>query len=112
MAARRGAAARARRDRRVTSVSGAIRPTKVTYVVDTNPNYTNVCEVDCTFCAFYRRPGHEEAYTHSVEAMLDRFGAAVEQGATTILLQGGVNESLRSTTTSISSGEPASATRR
>lgn len=67
---------------------------EVTFIVDTNPNYTNVCEVDCTFCAFYRRPGHEEAYTHSVEEMLDRIGRAASQGATTVLLQGGVNESL------------------
>ena len=67
---------------------------EVTFVVDTNPNYTNVCEVDCTFCAFYRPPGHEEAYTHSVPEMLDRIGRAVGQGATTVLLQGGVNESL------------------
>ena len=67
---------------------------EVTFVVDTNPNYTNVCEVDCTFCAFYRRPGHEEAYTYTVEEVLDRMAPAVEQGATTVLLQGGVNESL------------------
>lgn len=67
---------------------------EVTFVVDTNPNYTNVCEVDCTFCAFYRPPGHEEAYTHSVPEMLDRIGSAVDRGATTVLLQGGVNESL------------------
>jgi len=67
---------------------------EVTFVMDTNPNYTNVCEVDCTFCAFYRHPGHEEAYTHTVPEVLDRIGAAVERGATTVLLQGGVNESL------------------
>ncbi len=67
---------------------------EVTFVVDTNPNYTNVCEVDCTFCAFYRRPGHDEAYTYTVESVLDRMGKAIEQGATTVLLQGGVNESL------------------
>lgn len=67
---------------------------EVTFVVDTNPNYTNVCEVDCTFCAFYRPPGHEEAYTWSVAEMLDRIAPAVEQGATTVLMQGGVNESL------------------
>ena len=67
---------------------------EVTFVVDTNPNYTNVCEVDCTFCAFYRRPGHAEAYTYSVEEVLDRMAPAVEEGATTVLLQGGVNESL------------------
>lgn len=67
---------------------------EVTFVVDTNPNYTNVCEVDCTFCAFYRRPGHAEAYTYTVEEVLDRMAPAVDQGATTVLLQGGVNESL------------------
>jgi CofH subfamily radical SAM domain protein len=50
----------------------------VTFVVDTNPNYTNVCHIDCTFCAFYRNPGHEEAYTHSVEEMLERIGRSAE----------------------------------
>ncbi len=63
----------------------------VTYVIDTNPNYTNVCDVDCTFCAFYRRPGHPEAYTYTVDEMLERIGRAVEQGVTTVLMQGGVS---------------------
>jgi cyclic dehypoxanthinyl futalosine synthase len=66
----------------------------VTFVVDTNPNYTNVCNVDCTFCAFYRSPGHDEAYTHSVEEMLERIGRSVEKGVTTVLMQGGVNPEL------------------
>ena len=66
----------------------------VTFVVDTNPNYTNVCNVDCTFCAFYRSPGHEEAYTHSVEEMLERIGRSVAKGVTTVLMQGGVNPEL------------------
>ena len=66
----------------------------VTFVVDTNPNYTNVCDVDCTFCAFYRNPQHKEAYTYSVEEMLERIGRSANDGATTVLLQGGVNESL------------------
>jgi cyclic dehypoxanthinyl futalosine synthase len=66
----------------------------VTFVVDTNPNYTNVCNVDCTFCAFYRPPGHEEAYTHSIEEMLSRIARSVEQGVTTVLMQGGVNPDL------------------
>jgi len=39
----------------------------VTFVVDTNPNYTNVCVTDCLFCAFYRKPGAPDAYTLSVE---------------------------------------------
>ena len=34
---------------------------QVTFVVDSNPNYTNVCVADCLFCAFYRRPGDKEA---------------------------------------------------
>ncbi|MFQ5790485.1 MAG: cyclic dehypoxanthinyl futalosine synthase [Acidobacteriota bacterium] len=63
----------------------------VTFVVDTNPNYTNVCDVDCTFCAFYRPPGHEEAYTFTVEEMLEKIGRAVSMGATTVLMQGGVS---------------------
>ncbi len=66
----------------------------VTFVIDTNPNYTNVCDVDCTFCAFYRSPGHEEAYTHSVEEMLERIGRSAEEGVTTVLMQGGVNSEL------------------
>lgn len=63
----------------------------ITYVVDTNPNYTNVCDVDCTFCAFYRPPGHAEAYTYSIEEMVDRIGRSVAMGVTTVLMQGGVS---------------------
>lgn len=66
----------------------------VTFVIDTNPNYTNVCNVDCTFCAFYRSPGHDEAYTHTVEEMLERIGRSAENGVTTVLMQGGVNPEL------------------
>jgi cyclic dehypoxanthinyl futalosine synthase len=63
----------------------------VTFVIDTNPNYTNVCVTDCLFCAFYRKPGHEEGYWHPVEKVVEMVGRAVEQGATTSLLQGGHN---------------------
>lgn len=66
----------------------------VTFVVDTNPNYTNVCNVDCTFCAFYRPPGHEEAYTHGIDDMLDLIDKSVAKGVTTVLMQGGVNPEL------------------
>lgn len=64
---------------------------EITFVVDTNPNYTNVCNVDCTFCAFYRPPGHDEAYTHSVDDMLRKIESSVDKGVTTVLMQGGVN---------------------
>ena len=39
----------------------------VTYIVDRNINYTNVCVADCKFCAFYRRPKHDEGYVLSFE---------------------------------------------
>jgi len=67
---------------------------EVTYVIDTNPNYTNVCVTDCAFCAFYRRPGGPGAYTLSVEQVMEKVAAAAEQGATTVLLQGGHNPEL------------------
>jgi cyclic dehypoxanthinyl futalosine synthase len=66
-------------------------PRVVTYVIDTNPNYTNVCTVDCHFCAFYRKPGHAEGYTHDVEGVMQMMAAADRLGATTVLLQGGLN---------------------
>ena len=40
---------------------------RVTFVIDSNPNYTNVCVTDCQFCAFYRKPGDREAYTLTVD---------------------------------------------
>ncbi len=67
---------------------------RVTFVVDTNPNYTNICNVDCVFCAFYRHPGEEGAYTYSVDHMIQKFKEAASQGITTVLLQGGVNPAL------------------
>jgi cyclic dehypoxanthinyl futalosine synthase len=66
----------------------------VTFVVDSNPNYTNVCITDCQFCAFYRKPGDPEAYTLSVDEVLEKVGSAAAKGATTVLLQGGHNPGL------------------
>jgi cyclic dehypoxanthinyl futalosine synthase len=63
----------------------------VTFVIDSNPNYTNVCVTDCQFCAFYRKPGDPEAYTLGVEEVLAKVRFAAERGATTVLLQGGHN---------------------
>lgn len=64
---------------------------RVTFVFDTNPNYTNVCISRCLFCAFYRDPRHKEAYTHSPEEIARRVAKAAKLGATTVLLQGGHN---------------------
>lgn len=66
----------------------------VTFVVDTNPNYTNICNVDCIFCAFYRHPGEEGEYTYSVDHMIQKFKESAAKGVTTVLLQGGVNPAL------------------
>lgn len=63
----------------------------VTFVVDTNPNYTNICVTNCRFCAFCKEPGNPEGYTLSPEAVAKRVSWAAEQGATTVLLQGGHN---------------------
>lgn len=83
-----GAAAHARRM--------ALYPTTdVTYVVDTTINYTNVCNVHCTFCAFFRPEKHGEGYTMSHDTVLERVRYAADQGATQIMIQGGVNPELR-----------------
>ena len=83
-----GAAANARRM--------SLYPTDdVTYVIDTTINYTNVCNVHCTFCAFFRPEHHAQGYTMSYERILDRVRYAADQGATQIMIQGGVNPELR-----------------
>jgi cyclic dehypoxanthinyl futalosine synthase len=66
----------------------------VTFVIDTNLNYTNVCDAYCTFCAFYRTARDKDAYTHSIEDMMKMFAGVQKLGVTTILLQGGLNDAL------------------
>ena len=67
---------------------------RVTFVIDTNPNYSNICNIDCIFCAFYRHPGESGEYTYSVDHMIGKFKESAAKGVTTILLQGGVNPAL------------------
>lgn len=67
----------------------------VSYIVDRNINYTNVCVTDCSFCAFYRRPGHEEAYVLSNEQIGAKIDEARAIGAVQILMQGGHNPYLK-----------------
>jgi len=62
---------------------------KVTYLVDRNVNYTNVCTINCQFCSFYRPPGHDETYTQSVEQISARFTELEHIGGTRVLMQGG-----------------------
>ncbi|MFA4915270.1 MAG: cyclic dehypoxanthinyl futalosine synthase [Syntrophales bacterium] len=67
---------------------------QVTFVIDSNPNYTNICENDCIFCAFRRQPDDEDAYTYTVDRMIRHFKEAAARGVTTVLLQGGINPAL------------------
>ncbi len=82
-----GALAQAERSRRIPDRA-------VTFVIDSNPNYTNVCVTDCQFCAFYRKPGDPDAYTLTVEEVLAKVEFAAAKGATTVLLQGGHNPAI------------------
>lgn len=61
----------------------------VTYLIDRNINYTNVCVTACKFCAFYRAPKHAEGWSHDTAEILRRCGEAVDLGATQVMLQGG-----------------------
>lgn len=63
----------------------------VTYVVNRNINFTNICEQHCNFCAFRRDEGDEGAYWLDIEQMLGKAQAAIDQGATELCIQGGLN---------------------
>ena len=61
----------------------------VTYIVDRNVNYTNVCNVYCKFCAFYRVEGDSDAYVITHEEMDRKIEETIALGGTQILMQGG-----------------------
>ncbi len=67
----------------------------VTYVVGRILNYTNVCWVGCSFCAFHRKPGDIEGYLLSDEEILAKVGDTVDKGGVEILFQGGLNPKLK-----------------
>ena len=65
-------------------------PSKVTFIVDRNLNYTNVCVTDCDFCAFYRRPGDtREAYLLPKPVIYKKIEETLAIGGTGVLMQGG-----------------------
>jgi len=66
----------------------------VTYAVDRNINYTNICVSGCRFCAFYRPAGHPEAYVLGREALERKLEETCRLGGTHILFQGGLNPAL------------------
>ena len=67
---------------------------EVTYLIDRNINYTNVCTINCQFCSFYRPPGHDETYTQTLDEISNRVNELEEIDGTRILMQGGVNPEL------------------
>jgi cyclic dehypoxanthinyl futalosine synthase len=73
-----------------------LHPDKVTtFVVDRNINYTNVCWVDCKFCAFYRHANADDAYVLSYEEIGKKIEELIDIGGTQILFQGGVHPKLK-----------------
>ena len=70
---------------------------RVTYVVNRNLNFTNVCIVGCAFCGFSRGPNSPDAYFHSTESLLAKCVEGVERGATEVCIQGGLPRDLDGT---------------
>jgi len=80
---------------RAQAVRFAHNPEKVvTYNVNRNINYTNVCNAGCRFCAFYRVKGHEEAYVLEEGDFTRKIDELIAAGGTEVLLQGGHHEEL------------------
>src|ERR1043165_7944067 len=63
----------------------------VTYIIDRNINYTNVCNVVCTFCAFYRRPGAPDTYVRTFDEICEKIDETIALGGTGVLMQGGLH---------------------
>ena len=66
----------------------------VTYIIDRNVNYTNVCVARCNFCAFYREVGSSEGYVLGFEEIFKKIEETRELGGVQLLLQGGHNPDL------------------
>jgi len=67
---------------------------RVTYVIDRNINYTNVCVSGCRFCAFYRPPGADDGYVLDWQTLAEKLRELQAHGGSGVLLQGGLNPDL------------------
>ncbi len=65
----------------------------VSFVINRNINFTNVCYVGCSFCGFSRHRDDEEAYDHPMEVLISKARDAVARGATEVCIQGGIHPS-------------------
>jgi cyclic dehypoxanthinyl futalosine synthase len=66
----------------------------VTYIIDRNVNYTNVCEAKCNFCAFYRDVGSSDGYVLGFDEIFRKLEETIAVGGNQLLLQGGHNPDL------------------
>ncbi len=79
-----------------SEVKKKLHPEKITtFIVDRNINYTNICWVDCDFCAFKRKINEDDAYILSFEEIDQKIDELLEIGGTQILFQGGVHPKLK-----------------
>jgi cyclic dehypoxanthinyl futalosine synthase len=67
----------------------------VTFQIDRNINYTNICRNQCSFCAFYRTKGHPEAYVLSQAMIEEKVAETINLSGTQVMLQGGINPDLK-----------------
>ena len=67
----------------------------VSYIVDRNINYTNLCTEYCSFCAFYRPMGHAEGYVLPKETIFEKIQETLDLGGTGVLMQGGLHPDLK-----------------
>ncbi|SHJ22743.1 de-hypoxanthine futalosine cyclase [Malonomonas rubra DSM 5091] len=68
---------------------------RVTFVIDRNVNYSNVCESKCKFCAFYRNEGDDDAYLLDYDAIFAKVQELVDHQGTQLLMQGGLHPTLK-----------------
>ena len=68
---------------------------RVTFVVDRNVNYTNICQSQCRFCAFYRKSDADDAYLLAYDAIYAKIQELVDSGGTQLLMQGGLHPDLK-----------------
>jgi len=82
--------------RRANALRRRLHPdNRVSFVVDRNVNYTNVCESKCRFCAFYRNVGDADAYVLEEETIYAKIAELVDHNGTQLLMQGGLHPDLK-----------------
>ena len=66
----------------------------ITFIIDRNINYTNICKNECKFCAFFRKQNHKDAYLLTFDEILEKVRETVEAGGTQVMIQGGLHPDL------------------